>query len=63
MNAGGRSALFKVGPNDAGPNHELCRGQIDNDKERKPAELRGLLMISILGPRVGTVKRTRRPEG
>ncbi len=29
MDVAGRSALDKVGPNDAGPNHELGRGQID----------------------------------
>jgi hypothetical protein len=32
MDVGGRSALDKVGPNDAGPNHELGRGKSKRKK-------------------------------
>ncbi len=43
MDEDGRSALDKVGPNDARPNHELGRGlkRPMLHKERQPLEITG----------------------
>jgi hypothetical protein len=49
MDVGGRSALDKVGPNDAGHNHELGRGQLDSGKEPNAAKVRGVLMVGSYG--------------
>lgn len=43
MNDGGRSAFFKVGPNDAKPKHEPGRGQIKNGQRAKFSQSREIM--------------------
>jgi hypothetical protein len=56
MDAGSYSAFFKVGPNDAKPNHVPGRGQIKRgQRATNPRNYAGFL--EMLAPQIGQVKR------